>query len=142
MRQLAAAAAFLATLVLSSMGAQGQELAARIDISSQTMVVTLHGDVLYTWKVSTARKGYVTPLGRFKPLWLSRYHRSQQYDDAPMPYAIFFHRGYAIHGTTEIRQLGQPASHGCVRIHPDNAATLFSLVQREGLAETVIVVRQ
>lgn len=142
MRQLAVVAVLIAVLLLSSVCARAAELLVRIDISSQTMVVTLLGDVLYTWKISTARKGYVTPLGRFKPLWLSRYHRSQKYDNAPMPYSIFFHGGYAIHGTTEIRQLGKPVSHGCVRLHPDNAAILFSLVQREGFAETAIVVRQ
>jgi lipoprotein-anchoring transpeptidase ErfK/SrfK len=57
-----------------------------------------------------------------------------------MPWAVFFHGGYAVHGTTEIRKLGKPASHGCVRLHPDNAKAFFSLVKDAGLTQSQIVV--
>jgi len=57
-----------------------------------------------------------------------------------MPHSIFFHGGFAIHGSYEINQLGGPASHGCIRLHPDNAATLYALVQQQGMGATTIVV--
>ena len=113
---------------------------ARIDISDQTMTVYVTDQVAYTFKVSTARRGYITPAGFYKAEWLSPRHRSRKYDNAPMPWAVFFHGGYAVHGTTDIRNLGRPASHGCVRLHPDNAKTFFSLVKQAGMENTQIVV--
>jgi lipoprotein-anchoring transpeptidase ErfK/SrfK len=113
-------------------------LTARIDLSAQTMSVYLEDRLEYVFKTSTARKGYLTPLGRYQPEWLSRDHRSRKYDNAPMPWAVFFHEGWAVHGTTEIRQLGRPASHGCVRLHPDNARIFFSLVREVGQQNTLI----
>ena len=61
---------------------------------------------------------------------------------SPMPHSIFFKGGYAIHGTNYIKRLGTPASHGCVRLHPDNAAQLFALVRENGMTNTQIVVSQ
>jgi lipoprotein-anchoring transpeptidase ErfK/SrfK len=97
--------------------------------------------VLHNWIVSTARRGYRTPIGTFRPLRLERVWYSTVYDNAPMPYSVFFHRGYAIHGTIEISKLGRPVSHGCVRLHPDNARMLFELIRRYGRSATTIVVR-
>jgi lipoprotein-anchoring transpeptidase ErfK/SrfK len=113
---------------------------ATIDISDQTMLVYVDGTLTYTFPVSTARRGYVTPVGFYGAQWLSPKHRSRKYDNAPMPWAVFFHGGYAVHGTTEIRKLGKPASHGCVRLHPDNAKTFFSLVKDAGVERSQIVV--
>jgi lipoprotein-anchoring transpeptidase ErfK/SrfK len=115
-------------------------MVARIDLSDQTMNVYVQDQLTYTFKVSTARGGYITPVGRYKAEWLSRYHRSRKYDNAPMPWAVFFHGGYAVHGTTEIRRLGRPASHGCVRLHPENAKIFFSLVKNIGMENTLITV--
>jgi lipoprotein-anchoring transpeptidase ErfK/SrfK len=117
-------------------------LTARIDLSAQTMSVYLEDRLEYVFKTSTARKGYLTPLGRYQPEWLSRDHRSRKYDNAPMPWAVFFHEGWAVHGTTELRQLGRPASHGCVRLHPDNARIFFSLVREIGQQNTLISIVQ
>ena len=113
-------------------------IAVRIQLSQQTMSVTVDGADFATWPVSTARRGYRTPVGRFRPYSLQPVHYSSLYDDAPMPYSIFFHGGYAIHGTTEIRNLGRPVSHGCVRLSPDNARSLFELVQSQGRQNTTI----
>ena len=115
-------------------------LVAKISLSSQTMVVKQNGVVMYRWKVSTARKGYVTPKGSWKAKWLSRNHRSKKYDDAPMPYAVFFNGGYAVHATYDVKRLGRPASHGCVRLHPNNAAEFFALAREHGLKNTRIVI--
>ncbi len=115
-------------------------IVARIDLSDQTMNVYVEDQLTYTFRVSTARGGYITPVGRYKAEWLSRYHRSRKYDNAPMPWAVFFHGGYAVHGTTEIRRLGRPASHGCVRLHPENAKIFFSLVKTVGMEHTLITV--
>ncbi len=133
-------AAAAVCLGLSCPGAWAGSLVARVDLSAQTMTVSQDGVVEYRWRVSTARRGYHTPVGRYRAKWLSRYHRSKKYDDAPMPYAIFFKGGYAVHGTDAIRRLGRPASHGCIRLHPANAAILFEMVREEGLRNSEIVV--
>ena len=119
-------------------GAAGLE--ARIDVATQTMTVSREGRVLYRWKVSTARKGYVTPRGSYRPQRLHRMWYSRKYDNSPMPYSVFYHGGYAIHGTGAVRQLGRPASHGCVRLHPSNAAEFYALVKEAGMGNTRIVV--
>ena len=113
---------------------------ARIDLSEQHMYVYIDDVFMYRWPVSTARARYVTPRGFYNAEWLSRYHRSRKYDWAPMPWSVFFYKGYAIHGTTEIKRLGRPASHGCVRLHPDNAKVFFELVKSKGLDSTLISV--
>lgn len=94
----------------------------------------------YVWPVSTGREGFETPTGRYQPLWADAEHRSSIYEDAPMPHAVFFVGGYAIHGTTEVKNLGRRASHGCVRLDPANAQILFETVNLVGLKHTVITV--
>lgn len=110
----------------------------QIDKSSQRMRVIVDGAIRYGWPVSTGRSGYGTPSGVFRPQSMARHWFSRKYYNSPMPYSIFFHHGFAIHGTTELRRLGGPASHGCVRLHPSHAAILFALVQREGPRHTRI----
>ena len=119
-------------------GAAFASVVAQIDLSSQRMHVYVNGKPAYTWKVSTARPGYRTPTGTYKPYNLVRYHRSTIYNGSPMPYSIFFKGGYAIHGSYETKHLGRPASHGCIRLHPSNAARLYALVQRHGKSNTTI----
>lgn len=85
----------------------------------------------YQWPVSTARRGYVTPTGTFRPYSLQPMHYSRKYDNAPMPNSIFFSGGYAIHATPHVGNLGRPASHGCVRLSPSNASTLYSIVKHD-----------
>jgi lipoprotein-anchoring transpeptidase ErfK/SrfK len=111
-----------------------------IDRSSQTMQVSVDGMPRYHWRVSTARRGFITPPGTYHPQMMARRWFSRLYYNSPMPHSIFFHGGYAIHGTYDIAQLGGPASHGCVRLDPEHAATLFELVEHEGMARTTIVV--
>ncbi|UDQ91838.1 L,D-transpeptidase [Xanthobacter autotrophicus] len=113
---------------------------ARIDLSRQTMTVSVNGMPQYSWPVSTARRGYVTPTGAYRPQRMYRSYFSRKYYNSPMPYSIFFNGGYAIHGSYEVSRLGAPASHGCVRLHPSNAATLYSLVQTYGAGNTLILV--
>lgn len=115
-------------------------LLVEIEKSTQTMYVTVNGVTRYQWPVSTGRGRYGTPNGSFRPQRLARRWFSRRYYNSPMPYSVFFHKGYAIHGTTEIHRLGGPASHGCVRLHPRNAATLFSLVQNFGPGGTRIAI--
>jgi lipoprotein-anchoring transpeptidase ErfK/SrfK len=101
-----------------------------IDKSSQRMAVSVDGMMRYNWPVSTGRSGYGTPSGVFHPQLMARRWFSRKYYNSPMPHAIFFYGGFAIHGTYELSRLGGPASHGCVRLHPSNAAALFALVER------------
>ncbi|WP_102959047.1 L,D-transpeptidase [Mangrovicella endophytica] len=129
-------------LNLIAPAAAGARLVAQVDISAQTMTVSLGEQVVYRWRVSTAGRGYVTPVGTYRPTRLHRMWYSRKYDDAPMPHSIFFRGGYAIHGTGAIRQLGRPASHGCVRLHPRHAAALYALVRQFGRSNTSIVIRR
>jgi len=115
-----------------------QNIAVFVDIPTQTMSVTVDGVERYSWLVSTGRTGHNTPTGDFRPQRMAAVYYSKKYDNAPMPHAIFFWGGYAIHGTEDIRRLGGKASHGCVRLHPNNAALLYSLVSRYG-AENVAI---
>ncbi|QRG09692.1 L,D-transpeptidase [Xanthobacter dioxanivorans] len=134
--------AVLAGLVLAVLPARAGTAAvvARIDLSSQRMTVSVNGMPQYSWPVSTARRGYVTPTGAYRPQRMYRTYFSRKYYNSPMPYSIFFRGGYAIHGSYEVSRLGAPASHGCVRLHPGNAATLYGLVQTYGAGNTVILV--
>jgi len=117
---------------------------ARLDIlvdkATQRMMVIQDGYMRYIWPVSTGRDETATPNGVYTPQRLERNWFSNAYYNAPMPYSIFFHNGYAIHGSYAINQLGGPASHGCVRLHPHHAALLFDLVQHEGPDKTTIEV--
>ena len=123
--------AFLATEASASVTVQ-------ISNSAQRMRVYVDGGLTYAWPVSTARRGYRTPAGSYRVQRMERMWYSRKYDWSPMPHALFFRGGYAIHGTYSIRQLGRPASHGCVRLHPGNAAALYRLVQSRGGARIVV----
>ena len=111
-----------------------------IDVSSQSMAVDVNGWRYGRWKVSTAGEGYHTPRGTWRPFLLKEMHYSRKYDNAPMPHSIFFLGGYAIHATYSTRLLGRPASHGCIRLHPRNAAKLYALVQKHGMKATRITI--
>lgn len=130
------AACALAAMLWGSAAQAG--VVVQIDKSSQRMSVSVDGAMRYSWPVSTGRNGYGTPSGTFHPQVMMRSYFSRKYYNAPMPHAIFFYYGFAIHGTNDISRLGGPASHGCVRLHPANAATLFALVRRSGASNTTI----
>jgi lipoprotein-anchoring transpeptidase ErfK/SrfK len=116
---------------------------ATISLSQQRMTLTVVDKAglakTYLWKVSTGRKGYTTPTGEWNPTWLSINHWSKTYD-APMPFAVFFKGGYAIHATDAVAKLGQPASHGCIRLAQQNAAMFFDLVKAYGKSNTKVVI--
>ena len=118
---------------LMTLPAYSAAVEARIDLSQQKMRVYQHGQLKYVWPVSTARRGKVTPTGTWRAKWLSKNHRSSRYNNAPMPYSIFYSGNFAIHGTNQIKRLGRPASAGCVRLHPENARILFNMTARAGL---------
>jgi lipoprotein-anchoring transpeptidase ErfK/SrfK len=111
-----------------------------IDKTRQTMRVLLKGAEKYKWPVSTGRPSYFTPSGSYTATSMSEVWYSKEWDDAPMPHSIFFTKdGHAIHGSYEVKKLGKPVSHGCVRISPKNAATLYSLVAQNGIKNTQVV---
>lgn len=139
MRNLIAIFAFIA-FACSTMQASAARLEARVDLSSQTMVVKHYGKVKYRWKISSGKKGFSTPTGQWSAKWLSRHHKSRKYNNAPMPFAVFFHRGYAVHATNYIKGLGRPASHGCIRLHPNDASKFYKLVEKSGLSNTRVVI--
>lgn len=111
-----------------------------VDKSAQQLTVSRDGAILHTWPVSTGLAAYDTPNGSFTTFRMEADHFSKEWDDAPMPHSIFFTKeGHAIHGSFDVKRLGRPASHGCVRLSPAHAATLFALVKQEGLANTKVV---
>ena len=111
-----------------------------IDKTKQEMRVIADGALAHVFKTSTGMYGTGTPVGSYRVERLHRHWYSRKYDNAPMPFAIFFYGAYAIHGTTVTSRLGNPASHGCIRLHPKDAAVLFALVQREGMDDTRVIV--
>lgn len=121
--------------------ALADDLLALVNVSEQTMVVKKNGKTLYHWKVSTGRKGYTTPSGTFRPVRMHKMWRSRKYDNAPMPYAIFYNEGYAIHGTSYVSRLGSPASHGCIRLNTANAQILYKMLQEAGPENLKIVIK-
>jgi lipoprotein-anchoring transpeptidase ErfK/SrfK len=131
---------FAAAFVMSALALTPAraDVTVQIDKSSQRMAVSVDGAMRYNWPVSTGRSGYGTPSGVFHPQTMARRWFSRKYYNSPMPHAIFFYHGFAIHGTYELSRLGGPASHGCVRLHPSHAAALFALVEREGRRNTRI----
>ena len=152
MRGLWSAALVMATMLVAMGTARAQfigipkpaPIVVTVTKSDQRMVVAVAGQPRFRWWVSTGARGYATPSGHYKVSWLDEHHKSKQYNDAPMPYAIFFDEGKAIHGFAG--SVGGPASHGCVRLSTGNAKTLFHLVeQQQGLAgfkyDTTIIVR-
>ena len=116
------------------------DLLIDIDKSAQRMTITLNGEKVYVWPVATGGIDYDTPSGAFRPFRMDIDHHSEEWDNAPMPYSIFFtEAGNAIHGTYERRSIGHPVSHGCVRLSVLNAATLWKLVKHEKMAHTTVV---
>lgn len=124
-KALVAAAGLLASGAFASVA--DADVVVHVSKSTQTMHVYVDGRLQYVWPVSTGMYGYNTPAGVYYPTALDAYHRSGRYG-AAMPYSIFFHGGYAIHGSYDIANLGYPASHGCVRLHPWHASQLYGLV--------------
>ncbi len=124
------------TLLLLAAAPARAEVAVAIDLASQHMHVQ-SAEGSYDWPISSARAGYVTPAGTFKPERMMEVYHSKKYDNAPMPHAIFFFYGFAIHGTNEVKHLGSPASHGCIRLAPANATRLYNMVKAEGATITV-----
>jgi lipoprotein-anchoring transpeptidase ErfK/SrfK len=133
---------FLLVLAITCIAATGASanVVITIDKSHQRMSVSVNGEDRYNWPISTARAGYNTPNGTYHPEHLAKRWFSHKYYGSPMPHAIFYDGGFAIHGSYETGRLGRAASHGCVRLHPEHAATLFALVQEEGLSSTDIVI--
>lgn len=139
MRPFLAAIALAVALALVPAAASAA-VQVRVSKSAQTMHVYVHGVLRHSWAVSTGRGRYATPSGTFRPQRLERRWYSTRYGGAPMHNAVFYHKGYAIHGTIEVGRLGRPASHGCIRLAPGHAAQLFALVRSHGLARTRITI--
>jgi hypothetical protein len=129
-----------ATLAAATQAADAKILIT-IDKSAQQMIVEVDGVPRWQWPVSTGRRGYATPSGTYIAFRMEPEHFSKEFDDAPMPHSIFFTRlGHAIHGSYETKWLGRAVSHGCVRLHPANAARLYSLVEQRGVTTATVVV--
>jgi len=129
-------------LPFGTSNADAAKVVAKVDISDQKMRVYINGIPRHSWKVSTGRSGYRTPVGSYNPTRTHKMWHSRTYNMSPMPYSVFFHRGYAVHGTNQVKRLGRPASHGCVRLHTKNAKRLYSLVKKYGRANVQIKIQR
>lgn len=110
-----------------------------VDKDNQQMTVSVDGVERYRWPVSTGIPSYETPNGSFRTFRMEEDHYSKEFDDAPMPHAIFFTKaGHAIHGTDSESRLGMPASHGCVRLSRANASKLWDLVKADGVLNATV----
>ncbi len=135
MRKVLLAACLLACGIFAS--AASAEVVVHVSKARQAMHVYVDGQLAYVWPVSTAAWGYNTPDGVYYPTVLDAYHRSGRYG-SPMPYSIFFTGGYAIHGSYDIQHLGYPASHGCIRLHPQHASALYELVRNSDSTRIIV----
>jgi hypothetical protein len=130
-----------AALAVASASPASAAILVNIDKTTQSMTVTVDGAPRYIWPVSTGKPGYDTPNGTYRPNRMDADHLSQEWDNAPMPHTIFFDlHGHAIHGFLDTRRIGSAASHGCVRLAPENAAMLYDLVGTQGMKETTVIV--
>jgi lipoprotein-anchoring transpeptidase ErfK/SrfK len=139
-RFLASVVLAAAVVVSGATASLANRLVAHVDISRQTMTVKKDGRTLYNWRVSTARKGYRTPTGKWSPTRMHKMWHSRKYNMSPMPYSIFFYGGYAIHGTNAVNALGRPASHGCIRLDTGNARKLYQLTKQVGPRNMRVVI--
>ncbi len=129
----------LTVLVLASAAPAAAGVQIRVNLNAQTMQVTTPDGEVRNWAISSGRKGFNTIRGQYRPYALKTYHWSRKYGGA-MPHAIFFKGGYAIHGTSDVKRLGRPASHGCIRLHPAHAKELFRMVKEHGAGSTRIAI--
>jgi lipoprotein-anchoring transpeptidase ErfK/SrfK len=141
--------AFAAAALIASAGAANaaatvsadpkQKVEIVIDKSTQRMTVYVGGEKRHVFTVSTGRAGYATPSGTFRPTHQVPMAISVKYGNTPMPHSIFFTGvGHAIHATKAVAQLGRVASHGCIRLSPADAKTVYELVKDKGLHNTTI----
>ncbi len=129
----------LLSLLLGGVAAANAGVVIVVNKTTQRLTVSVDGVQSYVWPVSTARAGYNTPNGTYGVEWMARRWFSRRYDWSPMPHSIFFDGGYAIHGSYEISRIGTPASHGCIRLHPNNAAVLYRLVEEHRNSTRIVV---
>lgn len=118
--------------------------------SRQMLFLHIDGELKDSFPVSTGIKKHATPNLNVRPSgpiftrYTSRKWPGGDYKGlGNMPYAVFIKGGYAIHGTTpgNYSKLGTVASHGCIRLHPDNAIVLYELIKLIGLSDTWVSVR-
>jgi lipoprotein-anchoring transpeptidase ErfK/SrfK len=107
--------------------AKGQ-LQIIVSIADQRVSVYDDGALIAHSSVSTGVKGHPTPLGVFSVIGKERWHRSNLYSAAPMPYMQrITWSGIALHAGVVP---GHPASHGCIRLTNDFAIRLWHLTKR------------
>jgi lipoprotein-anchoring transpeptidase ErfK/SrfK len=141
MRRLVVAFAACAAGMLMSSAAYAAAVVARVDVAQQKMVVSHYGKVIHEWVVSTGAEEHGgTPRGEYKPYRMHKMWHSRTYNGEEMPFSVFYDRGWAVHGTKEVDRLGEPISHGCVRLDPEHAKIFYTLVNQVGPGNTRIIV--
>ncbi|MHB0971191.1 MAG: L,D-transpeptidase [Thermoanaerobaculia bacterium] len=121
----------------------------QVSRSQNLLELRMGDDVIQSYPVSVGTKKYPTPRGTFKirkivwnPGWVpppSKWARGKTAKqpgdpDNPMKRVKMFFKepDFFIHGTSEKDLLGEPASHGCIRMHPDDAEILAKYVMEHG----------
>lgn len=125
-------------------------LYAEVDKSRQKLYLYMLGEIKDSFLISSGKGKYETPNLNLRPSGpiLTKYSSHKfpggNYEGlGNMPYAVFLRGGYAFHGTTKgnFSKLGTKASHGCIRLHPDDAKVLNALVKTVGLNETWVTIK-
>jgi lipoprotein-anchoring transpeptidase ErfK/SrfK len=123
---------------------------ANVNLTEQQMYLYENGNIVGTYKVSSGDRKHKTPImdrrfgGRMYLKYTSKKFPGGNYMGlGNMPYVVFIKGGYAIHGTTpgSFKKLGKVASHGCIRLHPDNAKIFYDLIKKYGASNTWITVQ-
>ena len=119
------------------------------DLSNRTLTVYAANGAIRTFNVAIGAPGYSTPTGTYSvrkivwnpswippdEAWARKYTPKGPGEKGnPMKVAKIFFRepAYYIHGTGEINSLGSAASHGCLRMHPDEVAELAQFLMQNG----------
>lgn len=127
------------------------EVYVQVVKSEQRLYLYVRGVLQESWVVSTGGPGHETPLfntqpnGRIYDAYSSSSYPGGSYNGlGNMPYAVFISGGFALHGTVKSNwsKLGQKASHGCIRMHPDNGLKVNRLIRAAGVKNTWISVQE
>jgi L,D-transpeptidase ErfK/SrfK len=140
-----ACAAGLAALLASPAAAQGDTgLRLELNIPAQRLVVFDGDSVIHRYTVSVGQPGFDTPDGSYtiqhaewNPWWRPPENRPWTKDEKITPpgpnnpmgkVKLFFSTFYYLHGTPHEKELGTPASHGCVRMRNRDVIELATLL--------------
>lgn len=117
-------------------GIGAKERWIHIDLAQQVLVAYRGKRPVFATLVSSGKKGFDTPTGLYrihhKHISTTMKGSSEEegvYEVEEVPWALYYHEGYAIHGAYWHNRFGQTKSHGCTNVAPADARWLFFWTQ-------------